>query len=103
MRAEDAAALSDGEWHLRAGDRRDPPRVSGLAHPTLTSASAPCPEVLDRPLQFCGAQVACTKEIPREQKNWAQRGSWHSILEDVKLLKRPIKIPGQLVIWNVRR
>jgi hypothetical protein len=47
--------------------------------------------------------VACTKEIPRGQKNWAQRGSWHFILKDVKLLRRPIKIAGQLGIWNVRR
>jgi hypothetical protein len=48
---KNAAALSDGKWGLRTGDRHDPPRVSGLAHPTLRSASAACPKVLDRRLQ----------------------------------------------------
>ncbi|HXI67042.1 MAG TPA: hypothetical protein VNH41_03820 [Steroidobacteraceae bacterium] len=46
-----STALSDGERHLRADDRHDPPRVSGLAHPAFRGASAPHPEIVDRPLQ----------------------------------------------------
>jgi hypothetical protein len=64
---------------------------------------------IDVPSKLEGHLVAtmslgdCTKNTPREQKQWAKRGSWHFILNDVKLLKRPTKMPGQLGIWNVHR
>jgi hypothetical protein len=47
--------------------------------------------------------VECTKKTPRGQKKWARRGAWHFILDNVKPLRRPIKMPGQLGIWGVRR
>jgi len=64
---------------------------------------------IDVPSKLEGHLVAtmslgdCTEKTPRGQKQWAKRGSWHFILNDVKLLKRPTKMPGQLGIWNVHR
>ena len=47
--------------------------------------------------------VECTRKTPPGQRRWSQPGHWHFILSNVKLLRTPIKMPGQLGIWNVKR
>jgi hypothetical protein len=47
--------------------------------------------------------VDCTKKTPRGQRDWAHPGPWHFILKDVKVLRTPIPMKGQLGIWKIMR
>ena len=54
--------------------RHDPPRVSGLAHPAFRGASAPHPEIVDRPLQsrspltWCSDLACRTLRLPHRNQ-----------------------------------
>lgn len=48
-----------GERHLRAAHRHDSPRVCGLAHPAIGSASAACPQVPGSSITTVDAHIWC--------------------------------------------